>query len=291
MMEEHACRAPTSRRLGLQEALTWLVAHFQSFYVTTAGASRLQNATVLNSSRFSAVVAIDTRELPAVGAVVTAYYMPFRRNGNSYGEQVTYLTNADAPKVTAATATWRREVKAAAAAGQVPYVDASTCTYQARSPFDAYTELERTATEDEIAGMLTSSPAQAMGDVLLFPEPRERQIRMTWRHPQTPTLPDLPHSWTVTGPALALAAGTFGKGEFATFQLGLFAAKGGLAGVRVDPAVGSAGFIAGDGSSIAQRALNCFNLEGVDNRGTVRCPLVLYSLSWILSAVSHGFCC
>ena len=226
------------------------------------------NATVLNSSRLSAFVAIDARAL-APGSVVHAYYMPFSRNaGSAFGEQVTYLTNAARTNSTAASVAWRRELTAAAAAG-APHVGAASSTYEARTPFDAYTELERTATAAEIAGMLGSAAASKMGDVLVFPEPRERQIRMTWRHPLSPTLPDLPHSWAVTGPALSFQAGAFDKGEFAAFQLGLFAAKGALAGVRIDDSVGAAGFVHAGGSGVIPRsALNCFNLEGVDDRGT-----------------------
>ena len=137
---------------------------------------------------------------------------------------------------------WRSEVAAAAAAGGLPHVaPGPSIEYEARTPFDAFTELERTATAAEIAAMLASPGAKAMGDVLLFPEPRERQIRMTWRHP-TAAEPDLPHAWTVAGPSLALDAGAFDKGEFATFQIGLFAAGAPLASVRIDDTVGAAGF-------------------------------------------------
>ena len=234
------------------------------------------NATVLNSSRLSAFVAIDARQL-AGSSVVHVYYMPFSRNaGSAFGEQVTYLTNADRNASSAASAAWHRELPAAVAAG-VTHLGPAASTYEARTPFDAYTELERTATAAEIAGMLSSAAATQMGEVLVFPEPRERQIRMTWRHPQSPTLPDLPHSWAVTGPALSFHAGAFDKGEFATFQLGLFAAKAALAGVRIDSSVGAAGFAgpaaaaaaaaAATASIIPQSALNCFNLEGVDDRG------------------------
>ena len=224
------------------------------------------NATVLNSSRLSAFVAIDARAL-APGAVVHAYYMPFSRNaGSAFGEQVTYLKNAERNASTAASLAWRRELTAAAAAG-VPHLGAAASMYEGRTPFDAYTELERTATAAEIAGMLVSAAATKMGDVLVFPEPRGRQIRMTWRHPQSPTLPDLPHSWAVTGPALSIQAGAFDKGEFATFQLGLFASKAALARVALDPTVGAAGFAAASGGAIPQSALNCFNLNGVDDRG------------------------
>ena len=230
----------------------------------------LLNATVLNSSRLSAFVAIDARALPPQTEAVQAYYMPFTRGPNFYGEQVTYLTKAAAPNTTSASAAWRSEVAAAAAAGGLPHVaPGPSIEYEARTPFDAFTELERTATAAEIAAMLASPGGKAMGDVLLFPEPRERQIRMTWRHPTAAGLPDLPHAWTVAGPSLALDAGAFDKGEFATFQIGLFAAGAPLASVRIDDTVGAAGFAGPGGFSIPKSALNCFNLGGVDNRGEV----------------------
>lgn len=196
------------------------------------------------------------------------FSMPFKRGNNYYGEQVAYLTKADGPKPSAATAAWCRTVTAAAAGNQLPHVSSGDCVYESRSPFDAFTELERTATEGEIAAMLGSKAVQSMGDVLLFPEPRERQIRMTWRHPQTPTLPDLPHSWAVDGPSFRLdIVAAFKKGEFATFQVGLFAGKTALASVRIDPTVGASGFALASSSRIPQSALNCFNLAGVDNQG------------------------
>ena len=73
--------------------------------------------------------------------------------------------------------------------------------------------------------------ALAHGEVLLFPEPRSRQIRMLGRISATsepmstsePTPLDLPYTWAERGPSLSLDAGTFARGEYATFQLGLFA--------------------------------------------------------------------
>ena len=68
----------------------------------------LPNATVLNSSRLSAFVAIDARALPPQTEAVQAYYMPFTRGPNFYGEQVTYLTKANAPPVPASSKLWYR---------------------------------------------------------------------------------------------------------------------------------------------------------------------------------------
>ena len=67
----------------------------------------LANATVLNSSRLSALVAIDARRLPAGTSAVHAYYMPFSRGPNGYGEQVQYLTAGDLPHNSPVTAAWR----------------------------------------------------------------------------------------------------------------------------------------------------------------------------------------
>ena len=226
----------------------------------------LSNATVLNSSRQSALVAIDARGLPAGVRAVHAYYMPFNRGPNGYGEQVTYLTVEDSPHASPVTMAWRDEAAAAAQSGSLPRAIQSD--YESRTPFDAFTELEWTATEAEVAAMVSSPTANSMGDVLIFPEPRERQIRMTWRAPYSPTLPELPHRWTTLGPSLALHAGRFDKGEFATFQVGLFAAKSALSSVAVDTAHGPAGFIhSSTGASVTSSALNCFNLDGVDDRG------------------------
>ena len=56
--------------------------------------SALRNATVVRASRTSGLVAVDARGLEA-GAVLSAYYMPFRRTGGVYGMDVTYLKASD----------------------------------------------------------------------------------------------------------------------------------------------------------------------------------------------------
>ena len=49
----------------------------------------------------------------------------------------------------------------------------------------AITELERTATAEEVSEMLAMLAAVAQGDILIFPEPCARQIKMLGRSPCT----------------------------------------------------------------------------------------------------------
>ena len=237
------------------------------------------NASTLKSSRHSATVAIDARPL-LPGSVVHAYYMPFERTGSVYGMQVRYLTASDLP-FNATTAAWLAEVNSASA---LPHVPATSVAYEARDSFNAFTELERTATANEIAQMLTLPASRAQGAIFIFPEPRARQIKMLWRSPwqSAPDLPDLPVAWAKSGPSLTLDAGPFARGEYATFQLGIFASSSNLTDLvfvnatqfvrqpfpHPFPLAGPRGHRhKSQEASIPADGLTCFNLEGVDNRG------------------------
>ncbi len=112
---------------------------------------------------------------------------------------------------------------------------------QSRGPFHSFYPMEVCATAAEVAALKATLP----GEWALFPEPREFPIRMT---------DALPYRWIAGGPANALTL-TARPGEYLTFQVGVWAAKGGL------EITGATGQLPGLG------APTCFNLGGVDAAG------------------------
>ena len=230
--------------------------------------SDLANVVVLNSSRFSATIAIDARNITTENVYI--YYYPFIRSGSVYGMQVTYLNSSTAPIPTAATLQWRKAL--ANGIANLPHVEPNDCIYQARTPFDSFTDLERTSNLTEVNTMLQLNK----DPVLVFPEPRSKQIRMLWHSPyaSAPTLPDLPVSWTSQGPSLTLDAGHFKNGEYITFQIGLYASTTSLTSVTIGTVTPfyriSSNSMKQTNSflpSIAANLLTCFNLDGVDVYG------------------------
>ncbi|KAH8074918.1 hypothetical protein JL720_10667 [Aureococcus anophagefferens] len=156
---------------------------------------------------------------------------------------VAYLRAADLP---APDAAW---LAAARAAPALP--TASSPTYEARTAFDAFDDMERTASRGEVAALV----AAHSDPFLLFPEPRSRPIRMVF-HPADAAdpLPDLPASWATAGPGDTLDAGAFKRGEYGVFQIGVFASLKNATNVTY----AARGF---------PYAVNCFNVEGVDDAG------------------------
>jgi len=124
--------------------------------------------------------------------------------------------------------------------------------FQARTAFDSFYPMEVPATAEEV-GRLGASHRKPY---LLFPEPRERAIRMT---------DALPYSWVQSGPADQFA-GTAWRGEFYVFQIGVWAQK------DLAPRDGPIGVRFGDllragGQKIPASALECLNIGGIDASG------------------------
>ena len=121
--------------------------------------------------------------------------------------------------------------------------------YEAVDDFDAYTDMERTATPAELDALL----ARHAEPLLLFPETRANPVRM---------FDTLPVSWTQRGPGGALSDHAQ-RGEYLSFQVGLWAPRTPVNAVRV-----AFGDLHGpDGATIPATALTCFNLRGIDYAG------------------------
>ncbi len=116
--------------------------------------------------------------------------------------------------------------------------------------FSAFTDMERVASRDELDAL---RQRYAWAEYFLFSEGRDRPIRM---------FDEVPQRWAVNGPFQA-HIGTADRGEYYTFQVGVWAHRAALSrlSVQVDELRGRRGGV------IPARALTCFNVEGVDWAG------------------------
>ncbi len=176
--------------------------------------------------------------------IYAIYYQPYLNNGRSNYPTVTYATPKDS-----ADPAWAKKVGAHASAWKrLP--QATVLRDEAVDDFDAYTDMERTATPQELQHLLA---ANAGSPLLLFPETRGHPVRM---------FDQLPERWAVRGAGGALTD-TAQRGEYLSFQIGLWAPHAPVSGVKVT----LADLHGPDGAMIPAAALTCFNLGGVDYAG------------------------
>lgn len=167
------------------------------------------------------------------------YYQPYLSKGRSNYPTVTYAE----PKDTA-EASWAKKTGDAKHWSHLP--QATVLRYDAVDDFDAYTDMERTATPDEVQALLAKHPSDAW---LLFPETRSNPVRM---------FDALPERWATRGPGGAFSD-TARRGEYLSFQIGAWAPRSPINNVRVN----FSDLHADDGSTLPASALTCFNLGGI----------------------------
>ncbi|MGC2662008.1 MAG: glycoside hydrolase domain-containing protein, partial [Bryobacteraceae bacterium] len=147
------------------------------------------------------------------------YFLPYITTGRANYPKVAYPP----PSVTA-DPDWLREHHAEtpqeAGAHRAEFPIAEVLAFQSVDDFDRFTSMEVIATQAEVAALLGQHPRS---DYLIFPEDRRNSIRMT---------SDLPSLWVQRGPGAPLV-GTAARGEFYSFQLGVWAARNPLTNLRV----------------------------------------------------------
>ena len=173
------------------------------------------------------------------------YYQPYASSGSRNYPTVTYRAPADT-----ADATWVKQNGLDDPHHVAKLPQARVIGYQAVDDFDAYTDMERTATPAELQRVLAANPGQPW---LLFPETREHPIRM---------FRQLPERWVQRGAGGALDDHAL-RGEYLSFQVGLWTARAAAQDVHV----GFSGLRGPDGAAIPASRLTCFNLGGVDDEG------------------------
>lgn len=172
------------------------------------------------------------------------YWLPYNPGVANFDDPGTYF----APRDTA-SAEWKAplalgETGPTAAWRALPR--ATLATIQARGEFHRMDPMEVVATDAEVEALARAHPAP----YLLFPEDRTRAIRMP---------DDLPLSWVRKGPTSRFS-GDARPGEYYPFQIGVWAARQGIAklALTVSDLTGRSG------RKIAASQVECINLAGYD---------------------------
>jgi len=191
-------------------------------------------------------------EPPTVPGDYYFYYMPYKSEGRKNYPTVKY----DAPDWSSDPALIARAAGLAAsgAAGVArasqDLLKAEVIAIESADEFSAFTPMERIATAAERDALLAAHPGAAY---LTFPEDRALSIRMT---------DDIPGRWAKAGPR-GVVKGEAARGEYFTFQIGVWAAREAIADLEVrfsDLALGP--------TVIPAKDLTCFNKGGVNWDGT-----------------------
>ncbi len=173
------------------------------------------------------------------------YYQPYITSGSANYPKVVYRK----PENTA-DPSWLKRHDLADAKRMQSLPQARVIGYEAVDDFDAYTDMERIASQAELQRLLDANPDRPW---LLFPETREHPIRM---------LSQIPERWAQRGAEGALVVDAL-RGEYMSFQVGLWAARTGANNVQVT----FSDLRASDGTVIPESRLTCFNLGGIDDEG------------------------
>lgn len=131
--------------------------------------------------------------------------------------------------------------------------NAKVVQYQSINEFNSFYPMEVIATQKEKEDLLKAKPNERY---ILFTEDRRYPIRMT---------SDIPYKW-IEDNRHDYFKGTADKGEYYTFQIGVWAARQDVNKLNVTY---SALKNKETGESIPASAFTCFNTEGIDVTGTV----------------------
>jgi hypothetical protein len=177
------------------------------------------------------------------------YYLPYQTQGSAYFPTTVY----ESPRDTA-DAAWSKKCEPLAKRIETGDTEgiprAQVVEIQAINSFHRFDLMEIVAAPEEVERLKSE---HAERPYLLFPENRRFPIRMN---------DELPLRWIRSGPGAAFEDSAC-RGEFYTFQIGLYASKESI----VDLAVDFSDLVADGGQIISTEAMRCFNLGGIDCRG------------------------
>lgn len=172
------------------------------------------------------------------------YYLKYKSGGRANYPQNTYpaFVQLSVPQ-------WLAKAKAATK-NLSTVGKAEVIQFQSVNGFNSFYPMEIIATKTETDALIKK---YAKSEYLLFPEARENPIRMT---------NDLPAKWIADGQKSEFS-GKVLKGEYFTFQLGLYPVKNQAEDVNV-----SFGPLTQNGKQVVTATeFTCFNLTGVDWEG------------------------
>lgn len=172
------------------------------------------------------------------------YYLKHKMHGRSNYPKVTYPEY-----VSHAEESWLKNAQSAAK-NLNEISKAGLVQYQAIDPFNSFYPMEVIATQNEVEELIQNNPKS---EYLLFTEVRENSIRMTT---------DIPQKWIQDGVTNKFS-GKVLKGEYYTFQLGIFAAKKDISDINVE----FSGLSKHGETLVDAKAFTSFNTEGIDWEG------------------------
>ena len=211
--------------------------------IDAATGKRVTNVSPLAISREKGEIAFQPSTVPGKYYI---YYLKNISKGKWY-PTVTYL-----PVQHTASEEWLQKNRLnGKKSPKLP--EAALVQYQAINDFHSFYPMELIATEAEKREVMQR---ENEGRFILFPEDRRYPIRMTT---------DIPKKWVDQFHHHSFA-GTADKGEYYTFQLGVWAARGAVEHLKVDY---TAFRNEQTGEEIPMSAFTCFNTEGIDVTGTV----------------------
>lgn len=175
------------------------------------------------------------------------YYLKNISSGSKYYPTVTYPGFEET-----ASAEWKKANRLTGKKAPEP-PQATVKQFQAINEFHSFYPMEVIATAKEKDDLLKSQPEDPY---ILFTEDRRYPIRMTT---------DLPYKWIEDNRHDSFE-GTADKGEYYTFQIGLWAARKDVNHLKLTY---SALVNSQTGESIPASAFTCFNTGGVDVTGSV----------------------
>ncbi|MEZ4697193.1 MAG: DUF6067 family protein [Rhodothermales bacterium] len=210
--------------------------------VDSASGLIVSNKLVAKSDKQSGVILFDGS---TGGPVWYAYYFPYWTTGGYY-PRLTYLTADSLNRSFPADASWISRARAA----EKTAGGARVTRIESIDAFHSFFPMEIPASDVELRTYVAANP----GRMLLFPEYRERPIRMRSA---------LPRHWVVDRYSQPLSIGA-AQNEYVTFQVGVYAPADSLESVSATVSDFTQG-----ARTLSADAFTCFNLGGVDLDGDV----------------------
>ena len=210
--------------------------------IDAATGERISNVTRFTINRERGEIAFQPKTVPG------SYYVYYLKNVMS-GSRA-YPTVKYPPFENTASPEWLRKNKLTGS--KTPRLPAAKVErFEAIDQMNSFYPMEVIATASEKAELLSRHPSESY---VIFTEDRKFPIRMTT---------DIPYKW-VADDRHDTFDGQADKGEYYVFQIGLWAARNEVEGVKV-------GFTdlvnPSTGDKVPSSAFTCFNTEGNDVKG------------------------
>ena len=180
----------------------------------------------------------------SVPAKYYIYYLPYRYRGSKNYPKTEYLKYKK-PVMTE----WFKKYSSLSENEIKKLPRAKFLSLESSDPFNKFTDMEKIASPEEIKDLIVKYRNKSY---LLFPEKRENIIRM---------FDTIPYRWVKKGPSEIISLKSM-KGEYLTFQIGVFPFSKNLTNIKVEfsPLKGNSG-------TIPSERITCFNTEGINLEG------------------------